>query len=88
MLLGQRVQSKGIPHSGLARAPPGRGGDWGKGSEGGMGTQHRLGVEFARRRRGSSSRRHSGHWGELSPRCGKQEGASNLLNLCIDKLSS
>lgn len=48
-------------------------------------------VEFAVAAAGwvSSPRRHSAHWGELvPPQLRKQEGASNLLNLCIDKLSS
>lgn len=38
---------------------------------------------------GDSSRRHRARWGVLlPPQRRKQEGASNLLNLCIDKLSS
>lgn len=39
--------------------------------------------------RARSPRSDNAHWGELFPlRRRKQEGASNLLNFCIDKLSS
>lgn len=39
--------------------------------------------------RGRSPGSHNAHWEEFFPlRRRKQEGASNLLNFCIDKLSS
>lgn len=51
-----------------------------------MGPGNRVRVGFAVRRLGpgGSSRRRE----PLPPRRRKPEGASNLLNLCIDKLSS
>lgn len=89
MLLGQRAQSKGVPWW-PGEGAPGPGGDGDNGPEGGMGSPHGVRSEVCSGGgRARSPRSHNAHWGELFPlRRRKQEGASNLLNFCIDKLSS